>query len=81
MTDMKSPIVYFIAFVVFIFCQYSIWVTSNLVAHHFQLTGSVYWCVVCVAFLLLNEFCFGAYEFGFGGDDRLDELIDDWDGE
>lgn len=80
MTDMaySSPVIMFIAFVVFISCQYAIWVTSNLIAHHFSLTGQMYWSVVLVSFLILNEFCFGAYDFAFGKDD---ETINEWDGE
>ena len=34
-----------------------------MVGHWFGLTGKGYWCVVVVAFILLNNFCFGAYEF------------------
>lgn len=76
---MTSPLIMFIAFAIFIFCQYAIWVCSNLVAQHFGFTGSVYWCVVAVAFLMLNEFCFGAYDFSFGLLDDDDDL-EDWQG-
>ena len=79
MTEMSSSApVMFIAFVIFILCQYAIWVTSNLISHHFGLTGSTYWCVVLVSFLLLNEFCFGAYDFSMGilEDDDEDNLYD-----
>ena len=78
------PIVMFVAFVIFLLCQYAIWVTSNLIAHHFQLTGSVYWCVVCVAFLLLNEFVFGSYDFTIGAledDDDIGDWNDEWKGD
>lgn len=80
MTDMSysSPIIMFIAFVVFLSCQYAIWVCSNLIAHHFSLTGKVYWSVVLVSFLILNEFSFGAYDFAFGDNA---ETIDEWEQE
>ena len=78
MTDMASPVIYFIAFAIFIFCQYAIFVVSNLIANYFGCTGSTYWCVVCVCFLVLNQFCFGAYDFSLGlvGDD---DLVDGWE--
>ena len=81
MTDMSSSApVMFVAFVIFLLCQYAIWVCSNLIAHYFGLVGKVYWCVVLVAFLLLNEFCFGAYDFSMGllGDDE-DDWNDEWE--
>ena len=79
MTNMSSsPIAMFIAFVIFIFCQYAIWVTSNLVSHHFNLTGSTYWCVVLVMFLILNEFAFGSYDFALGLTEDEDDNIYDW---
>lgn len=78
MTDMASPIIMFVASFVFLLCQYAIWVTSNLIGHHFGLTGSAYWCVVLVCFLLLNEFCFGAYDISMGILEDDNELNDDW---
>ena len=79
MTNMTSPILMFIAFVIFLSCQYAIWVVSNLVGHHFGLTGSTYWCMVLVVFLILNEFCFGAYDFSMGLlDDSDEDNIYDW---
>jgi len=77
---MESPFIYFIAFVIFLLCQYAIWVVCNFIAHLFSLTGKVYWAVVVVAFLLLNNLCFGAYEFGFGGDGEDDDW-NDWLGD
>lgn len=79
----SSPVVMFVAFVIFLLCQYAIWVTSNVISHWFGLTGRIYWCVVLVSFLLLNEFCFGAYDFTIGAleDDNVDEWIDDWEAE
>ena len=69
--------IYFIAFTIFLLCQYAIWVVSNLVAHYSNATGHYYWSIVIVVFLVLNELCFGAYDFGidFNDDD------DDWNGE
>ena len=77
---MSSPITMFIAFSAFVFCQYAIFVASNIVAHYFGLAGSDYWCVVVVVFLLLNEFCFGHYNFELSLDDE-DEDVYDWLGD
>ena len=76
-----NPILVFIAFFIFLTCQYAIWVVSNLVAHWINLTGKTYWCVVLVVFLLLNEFCFGAYEFSTGLLEDEDEDLYDWLGD
>lgn len=75
---MLSPIIYFIAFTIFLLCQYAIWVCSNVIAHYFGLTGKVYWCVVLVAFLILNEFAFGSYDIAMDVLEKDDELEDDW---
>ena len=77
-----NPVFTFIFFVIFLLCQYSIWLCSNVVAEWFGVTGKVYWAVVVVAFLLLNNFCFGAYEFSTdfledGNDDEYDWMEDD----
>ena len=78
----SSPIIMFITSVIFLLCQYAIWVCSNLIAHYFGLVGRVYWCVVLVSFLLLNEFCFGAYDFTIGAlEDKDDDWTDDWQGD
>ena len=78
-----NPFIYFVAFFIFLICQYAIWVCSNLVANYFSLTGRAYWCAVLVAFLLLNEFCFGAYDFSVRllEDDEKDDWIDKWNGD
>lgn len=59
-----NPIITFIIFTIFLFCQYAIWLVSNWISHYFGLTGQLYWSMVVVSFLILNEFCFGglAYE-------------------
>ena len=51
-------------------------------AEWFGVTGKVYWAVVVVTFLLLNNLCFGAYEFSTdfledGNDDEYDWMEDD----
>ena len=74
----SSAPVMFVAFVVFLFCQYAIWVTSNIVSHYLGLTGSTYWCVVLVSFLILNEFCFGAYDFSLGILEDDEDNLYDW---
>lgn len=78
MNKMSSPPLYFIAFVIFLLCQYAIWVVSNFISHYFGLTGKVYWCVVLVSFLILNEFAFGSYEFAMNTISDDDELQDEW---
>lgn len=67
-------IITFILFVVFLFCQYAIYVCSTVIADWFGVTGQVYWCVVVIAFLILNNWCFGAYELDLGMDSE-----DEWD--
>lgn len=44
-------------------------------------TGHYYWSIVIVMFLLLNELCFGHYDFqlDFNEDDESDEY--DWLGD
>ena len=78
---MSSPAIMFIAFSIFVFCQYAIFVASNVAAHYFGLTGNTYWCVVVVAFLVLNEFCFGRFDFELGVDDVDDDDGYDWIGD
>lgn len=78
---MSSPAIMFIAFSIFIFCQYAIFVASNVAAHYFGLTGSTYWCVVVVVFLVLNEFVFGRFDFELGLDGGDDEDVYDWLGD
>jgi len=78
---MSSPAIMFIAFSIFIFCQYAIFVASNVASHYFGLTGSTYWCVVVVVFLVLNEFVFGRFDFELGLDGGDDEDVYDWIGD
>ena len=76
-----NPVFTFIAFVIFLLCQYAIWICSNVVAHWLGLTGKVYWAVVLVAFLLLNNLCFGAYEFSTEFLEEEDDDLYDWLGD
>lgn len=78
---MSSPITMFIAFSIFVFCQYAIFIASNVAAHYFGLTGNTYWCVVVVVFLVLNEFCFGRFDFELDLDGGDDEDVYDWIGD
>lgn len=73
-----NPVFTFIVFVIFLLCQYAIWVCSNVISHWLGLTGKVYWAVVLVAFLLLNNLCFGAYEFSTELLEDEDESLYDW---
>ena len=40
-------------------------------------TGYYYWSIVLVMFLLLNELCFGHYNFELNDDDEYEWLGDD----
>ena len=75
--------IYFIAFFIFLLCQYAIFMVSNYIAQLSNATGHYYWSIVIVMFLLLNELCFGHYDFqlDFNEEDESDEY--DWveDGE
>ena len=71
----------FVFFFIFLLCQYAIWITSNVIAKWVGVTGQTYWCIVIVAFLILNELCFGAYDFDFGFDDEEDDDMYDWLGD
>ena len=78
-----SPVIYFISFVIFLLCQYAMLMFGMFIADLSNATGHYYWSIVIVMFLLLNELCFGHYNFelGFDEDDNGDEY--DWmeDGE
>lgn len=78
-----SPVVYFIAFFIFLLCQVAMALVGMFVADLSNATGHYYWSIVIVMFLLLNELCFGHYDFelGFNEDDDGDGY--DWmeDGE
>lgn len=73
-----NPIFYFIAFVIFLLCQYAMLLVSMFIANLSNATGHYYWSIVLVMFLLLNELCFHSYDFelNLGDDDRSDGY--DW---
>lgn len=71
-----SPVIYFIAFVIFLLCQYALFMVGMFVANLSNATGHYYWSIVIVMFLLLNELCFGHYDFELG----FNEEDDDGDG-
>ena len=71
-----SPVIYFIAFVIFLLCQYAMLMVGMFIADLSNATGHYYWSIVIVIFLLLNELCFGHYDFELG----FNEEDDDGDG-
>lgn len=78
-----SPVIYFIAFVIFLLCQYALFMVGMFIANLSNATGHYYWSIVIVVFLLLNELCFHSYDFelNFGGEtddgDEYDWMEDD----
>ena len=73
-----NPIFYFIAFFIFLICQVAMVMVGMFVADLSGATGSYYWSITLVTFLLLNEICFHHYDFelGFNEDETDDEY--DW---
>ena len=77
-----SPVIYFIAFVIFLLCQYAMLMVCMFIADLSNATGHYYWSIVIVIFLLLNELCFGHYDFELGFNEEDDESNDyDWMGD
>lgn len=78
-----NGVIYFIAFFIFLLCQYAIFMVSNYIAQLSNATGNYYWSIVIVSFLALNEFCFGAYDFAINFNDDGEDDEYDWveDGE
>lgn len=70
-----NPIFYFILFFIFLVCQVAMILVGMFVADCTGATGHYYWSIVIVVFLLLNELCFGHYDFelGFNEDETDDE--------
>lgn len=70
-----NNVIYFIAFFIFLLCEYEIIMVSNYIAQLSNATGNYYWSIVIVLFLLLNEFVFGSYDFAinFNDDEEDDE--------
>lgn len=50
---------------------------SVFVANLSNATGHYWWSIVIVVFLLLNELCFGHYNFELKDDDEYEWLGDD----
>lgn len=74
--------IHFIAFFIFLLCQYAILMVSCWIAHLTNASGRYWWSIVIVSFLALNELCFGAYDFAIdfnedGDDDGYDWLGDE----
>ena len=77
-----NGVIYFIAFFIFLLCQHAIIEVGLFVANLTGATGNYYWSIVIVSFLVLNEFCFGAYDFAInfkddGEDDEYEWLGDE----
>lgn len=68
-----NPIFYFIAFFIFLVCQVAMVMVGMFVADCTGATGSYYWSITLVIFLLLNEICFGNYDFELGFNEEDDE--------
>ena len=68
-----NPIFYFILFFIFLLCQYCMLMVSMFVANLSNATGHYWWSIVIVVFLLLNELCFGHYDFELNSDEDDDE--------
>ena len=72
-----NPIFYFIAFFIFLLCQYCMLMVSVFVANLSHAAGHYYWSLVFVIFLLLNKLCFGHYNFELNDDDEYEWLGDE----
>ena len=68
-----NPIFYFILFFIFLLCQVAMILVGMFVADCTGATGSYYWSITLVIFLLLNEICFGNYDFELGFNEEDDE--------
>ena len=78
-----NPIFYFILFFIFLLCQVAMVFVGMFVADMTGATGSYYWSITLVIFLLLNEICFHHYDFELGFNEDEDDDEYDWmeDGE
>ena len=75
-----NPIFYFILFFIFLLCQVAMVLVGMFVADCTGATGSYYWSITLVIFLLLNEICFHHYDFELDfneNDDEYDWMEDD----
>lgn len=72
-----NPIVYFIAFFIFLLCQVAIIFVGMFIADLSNATGHYYWSIVIVMFLLINELCFHSYDFELNfNEDETDDGYD-----
>ena len=76
-----NPIFYFILFFIFLLCQYCMLMVGMFVAKLSNATGHYYWSIVLVVFLLLNELCFGHYDFELGFNEDEDDDEYEWLGD
>ena len=68
--------IYFIAFTIFLLVQYCIGVTSIFIVNHLNAEGLVYWCIVVVIFLAINQFVFGSFSYEL--DSREEDDDESW---
>ena len=75
-----NEVVTFIIFVIFLLVQYCIWLVSNYIGELSNTTGRLYWAIVVVVFLVLNEYVFGGFanETILQDDSRDEEKIWEW---
>lgn len=76
-----NPIFYFILFFIFLVCQVAMVLVGMFVADCTGATGHYYWSIVLVMFLLLNELCFGHYDFELGFNEDEDDDEYEWLGD
>ena len=68
-----NTIFYFILFFIFLLCQVAMVLVGMFVADMTGATGSYYWSITLVIFLLLNEICFHHYDFELGFNEDEDD--------
>ncbi|MBP5422788.1 MAG: hypothetical protein J6Y78_10150 [Paludibacteraceae bacterium] len=76
-----NPIVYFIAFFIFLLCQVAMVFCGMFIADWTGATGHYYWSIVIVVFLLLNELCFHHYDFELNFNEDEDDDEYEWLGD
>ena len=72
-----NPIIYFIAFFIFLLCQVAMVFFGMFIADLSGANGYYYWSITLVIFLLVNELCFHRYDFELNFDE--DEESDGYD--
>ena len=73
-----NPFFYFIAFFIFLVCQVAMVMVGMFVADLSNATGSYYWSITLVIFLLLNEICFHHYDFELDFNENENDNEYDW---